>query len=533
MKILKMGHGERVRAVVDSPVITSLRVILEDLPLFGGIIGALASKILALIIHHEPTSYSALHENGLPQAFLTMISTYIPPSPELILAIPNVFDAICINNQGKELFAQHNFEGFFRVFSSLEHCKVMTQGHCASDSGAAIDEVVRHHPDLKDTLLKSYIQMLKDVIGNLVMHEKPVGLRLPELVDISDSAEAETEVNIPSTLNSGSDLILRPVKEERNSPVLLLARNVLLFSEGLFSTAHWVKEFVREDGHKLLLNILRAPALPVDYADTRDGVCLRGLISLFAEQFGPNVIPDVLTSTREIVTKIDVSPVSLPSRYITEEGLADIDLNTLNPYLRLLSPLLSHLSILHSIYMQTTNMQGRPNPAYTLPFGQQENVDMLGTLGKIVRDCYSKGNELLRSLPKKYKDALPLQNTIEDPRRRSQVNELSDENFLKKYGFPRRSLLFRNIELLQLFIGLIPRRTQRFFAGLSNSLVSRSKLSDPNQRNIAVAVLDKISDVFLDLVSHSSDPSYQPINRFINLFGALTFTHNTLTGGHS
>src|SRR5262245_3692515 len=106
LRILKTGHGERVRSVVDSPVIASLRAILDGVTLFGGYITTLASKLLAAIIHNEPTSYAALHENGLPQAFLKMVMTNIPPTSELVNALPNVFDAICINVQGRELFSQ-------------------------------------------------------------------------------------------------------------------------------------------------------------------------------------------------------------------------------------------------------------------------------------------------------------------------------------------------------------------------------------------------------------------------------------------
>ena len=489
--------------------------------------------MLAVIIHNEPTSYPALHENGLPQAFLKMVSSHIPPTPELITAIPNVFDAICINNQGKELFAQYNFDGFFSVFRSLEHCKIMTKGHCASDAGAAMDELLRHHPDLKDVFLKGYIQMVTDVCQNRIMNEEPVGVKLPELADVREDVKNEKEaIWIPCALISGQDQTRARIEEERNTPVLLLARNMLYFSEGFFSTAHWLKDFVKDDGHKLLLGILNAPALPCDYAETRDGFCLRNLICLFAEQNGPIVIPHIINATRDILTQIDQSPACLPNRYITDDGLEELDLATINPYLRLLARLLSHLGVLHSIYTQTTNLQGRPNTPYTLPFNQPENVEMIGTLGKIVRDCYSRGNELMRLLPKKYKDALSMEN-IENPntRRRSDKSDLTDDAFMNKHGFPRRSPIFRNIELFQLLIGLLPRRTQRFFAGLSNSLVSRTKLNDPNQRTVAVSVLDKMSDVFLDLIRYNADQGVQTLDQSLYIFCATTFIHNTLIGG--
>ena len=213
-RLLKNGHGERVRNVVDSEVIGSLREVISHLNIFGGYIGYLAAKLIAIIIHNEPTSYAALQESGLPQAFLQMVVDGIPPNAELINAVPNVFDAICINTQGKDMFSEKNcFEGFFNVFRDVEHCKVMTKGHCATDSGVAMDELLRHHPDLKEAFMKSFIVMLKDIFQDRIFREEPVGPKLPKLEDTQKNAEAP------------SDDISRS-EEERATPVLLLIRNV-------------------------------------------------------------------------------------------------------------------------------------------------------------------------------------------------------------------------------------------------------------------------------------------------------------------
>ena len=199
-RLLKTGHGDRVRNVVDSPVIGSLREILNGLALFGGVIGMLACKILGLIIHNEPTCYAALHENSLPHAFLNMIASGFPPSPDLILSIPNVFDAICINAQGKELLSQDHFDGFFRIFQNLEHCKVLNKGHCGSDCGAGMEELLRHHPDLKDKFMASYMRMMETVCKKLVFDEPPAGSRLPEFLESKTDVEIKYSTHrIPAT----------------------------------------------------------------------------------------------------------------------------------------------------------------------------------------------------------------------------------------------------------------------------------------------------------------------------------------------
>jgi hypothetical protein len=71
----------------------------------------------------------------------------------------------------------------------------------------------------------------------------------------------------------------------------------------------------------------------------------------------------------------------------------------------------------------------------------------------------------LRAIPKKYREALPLDSLGDYGRRRSEKNDISDEQFLKKYGFPRRDPIFRNIEMLQYFIVFLPKKALKFFAG--------------------------------------------------------------------
>jgi hypothetical protein len=153
----------------------------------------------------------------------------------------------------------------------------------------------------------------------------------------------------------------------------------------LFSTSHGIREFLRDEGHLHLLAILNAPSIPYDFGETRDGHCLRNLMTVFADQNGPTIIPPLLDATKEILAEIAASPVSLPTTNITDLENVDFDVPQLNQLLRLYSRLQSRLAILQTIYLQTSNMQGRPSVAHTVPFSVAENVDMLSSIGNVVR----------------------------------------------------------------------------------------------------------------------------------------------------
>jgi hypothetical protein len=223
---------------------------------------------------------------------------------------------------------------------------------------------------------------------------------------------------------------------------------------------------------------LNAPSIPYDFSETRDGHGLRTLMVQFVDQNGPTIIPPLLNITREIVTEVTNSPVPLPVKNITDPANIDFDLEELNRLLRLYSRLQSHLAVLQSIYSQQLNMQNRPSFAYTVPFQILENVEILALIGIVVRyvfllsfvnssDVYWRGNQLLRALPKKYRDALPLDQLDGNGRRRGDKPEVSDELFMKKHGFPRRDPTFRNVEMLQYFVSFLPKKALKFFAGNS------------------------------------------------------------------
>ena len=222
-RLVKSGHGERVRAVVDSEVIPAIREIFNDLLLFGGYIAWQASKLLSLVLHNEPTSYPALHENGLPQAFLKMVASGIPPVPDFIQSLPTVFDAICINTQGKELFAQHHFKGLFEILKSLEHCRALVKGH-AVECGSGMDELLRHHPDLKEPFLQGFKQFLEEV-SEIILAEEPEGGRLPEMADVKGAEVANADWR--ASMRPGPYLTMARLEEERTLPILQRIRAIV------------------------------------------------------------------------------------------------------------------------------------------------------------------------------------------------------------------------------------------------------------------------------------------------------------------
>jgi hypothetical protein len=148
-----------------------------------------------------------------------------------------------------------------------------------------------------------------------------------------------------------------------------------------------IKDFIKEDGHLLFFSIFNAPAIPYDFCESRDGYGIRGLVVQFMDSNNQTVIGPLLTATKEILDEIAHCPMSLPVFNVTNKEAfpEDFDMLDFNRLLSLYSRLLSHLSLLQSVYNVTTNMQGRPSVPFTPPFNLPQNIDMLTEIGNVIR----------------------------------------------------------------------------------------------------------------------------------------------------
>ncbi|KAF7177006.1 hypothetical protein CNMCM7691_004547 [Aspergillus felis] len=221
------GFDRVLRNLIDSPqLLTSLRLVFENARIFGSHVWSNAVNILSSFIHNEPTSYAVIAEAGLSKSFLEAVTsselktpektlvvetegaapetqpgdqpTPIPsdavsgPSPhgdqkdreykmarskdarlapgimpaaEALSCVPSAFGAICLNSSGLELFQSSNaLESFFEIFESPQHVKCLKDDHNLVRSlGTTFDELVRHHPALKSSIMTAIIVMVARV----------------------------------------------------------------------------------------------------------------------------------------------------------------------------------------------------------------------------------------------------------------------------------------------------------------------------------------------------------------------------------
>lgn len=219
------GFDRVLRNMIDSPqLLSSLRLVFESARIFGSHVWSNAVNILSSFIHNEPTSYAVIAEAGLSKSLLEAImlsrvktpeqppaepeaegeaqpegepshepaardsaapgaapeepreytiarpsdaqlARGIMPAGEAMSSVPLAFGAICLNASGLQLFqSSHALESFFEIFESPDHVKGLKDDtNLVRSLGSTFDELSRHHPALKSSIMTAVILMVARV----------------------------------------------------------------------------------------------------------------------------------------------------------------------------------------------------------------------------------------------------------------------------------------------------------------------------------------------------------------------------------
>ncbi|KAL2020129.1 hypothetical protein VTK56DRAFT_8734 [Thermocarpiscus australiensis] len=213
-----------LRNLVDnSSLLRRLRVIAEEMRVFGSVVWTNAATLLSDFINNDPTSFAAILESGMVQSFLETLTgnPVVPPKPpgsprpeaneseeagspdysddsvsfesderphpptqemleaprenlargvlvsaDAINIIPSVLNSVSLNNSGMKMVMSSNaLDSYLEIFESPEHVQVMsaTDPELPSNVGSSFDELARHHPALRPAISNAVIDMVARV----------------------------------------------------------------------------------------------------------------------------------------------------------------------------------------------------------------------------------------------------------------------------------------------------------------------------------------------------------------------------------
>lgn len=146
----------------DSSLPSTLSLIFGNAIKFGGDIYSSAVTVMSEIIHKDPTCFSALHELGLPDAFLSSVVSGILPSSKALTCIPNGLGAICLNAKGLEAVKTTSALHFLvDIFTNKKYVIAMNEGIIPLAN--AVEELLRHASSLRSTGVDIIIEIINSI----------------------------------------------------------------------------------------------------------------------------------------------------------------------------------------------------------------------------------------------------------------------------------------------------------------------------------------------------------------------------------
>ncbi|KAG2419578.1 HECT [Aspergillus terreus] len=396
------GFDRVLRNLIDSPqLLTSLRLVFENATIFGSHVWSNAVNILSSFIHNEPTSYAVIAEAGLSKSFLeaitmsdikvpekiatgaepaeaegepaaepsepspvsegekprqyaiarpdgTRLASGIMPAVEALSCIPSAFGAICLNSSGLKLFQSSNaLESFFEIFENPEHVKCLKEdANLIRSLGTTFDELVRHHPALKPSIMTAVIVMVARVghlcrskawtagLGTKVWTEdaqgKPIvsgssSQLLRKLGSPRDGGSIQAsdlgvrEVNSECHLPDGGTLTMGDMSQTLPSSSEVEPQDrdehgltttdylfpVLRFLGAFFENQSNCIYFIESGGVEFVLDFATLQSLPFDFHNTNTHQELTVLVHMLAETKPHLVVPALVDRLESITSLMD------------------------------------------------------------------------------------------------------------------------------------------------------------------------------------------------------------------------------------
>ncbi|PSS17338.1 E3 ubiquitin-protein like [Actinidia chinensis var. chinensis] len=253
----------------DASLPGTLSLIFKNVDKFGGDIYSSAVTVMSEIIHKDPTCFPALHELGLPDAFLASVVAGILPSSKALTCVPNGIGAICLNAKGLEAVKETSVLRFLvDVFTSKKYVVAMNDGIVPLAN--AVEELLRHVSSLRSTGVDLIIEIVNKIasIGEGFTGSQGKDNGSTAAMEM-DSEGKENEATC--CLVSATDSTAGGVNNEQL--IQLCIFHVMVLVHRTMENAETCRLFVEKSGIKALLNLLLRPIrlllLPME---TDDGI---------------------------------------------------------------------------------------------------------------------------------------------------------------------------------------------------------------------------------------------------------------------
>ena len=466
----------------------------------------------------------------------------ILPATDAIVTIPQAFGAICLNNTGMDLFVRSNaLTTFFEIFESPDHVKSMdNESELARLLGSSFDELVRHHPLLKDLVMSSVLSMIIRVgyLCNPKYTDETRGAKLstePNKASLHNDvvmSEADTAPTIKRTESQDQAVDDDP----KASPKVASFINVAMkFLSGFFENTALCSKFAELGGLEFVLDFATSESLRYDFSMSSASQEIAKVVHMIAEPKPHLVLPSLVQRTQDEVDRLQIvsdhedglaffAKFTTPGQQMDKE---DADLGT-----KVVKSLTSVHSLCNILYETFSGPVYNSRPSHTV-FNQVNLTDkyvlLVKSLGRLHRACVWEEILLQKNMPEAWKDATRIKGygmgseeadevfgfiPHSDPHNgypadsaSNSETSLSNASAGSSSKNTKQSTLteaeqtpqFKNIKTLRHLLSQIPSSIVPFFQGLGKALVAKRR-PDAYARQNAYMVADAIADATLEQI---------------------------------
>ena len=606
-----------LRNLIDSPkLLNGLLTVISNAPVFGSNVWSGSVNILSSFIHNEPTSYAVIAEAGLSKGFLEAITQRpisstapsgerdhpeptnmtdlglngtgaephavavdttgtqtmnrlkssprddqqlgqgILPATDAIVTIPHAFGAICLNTAGLQLFLDSRaLESFFEIFRSPNHIKsLIAEIDLPRMLGNSFDELVRHHPRLRNPVMESVIAMMAEVSRlcktrassgetgakiwtaedestnhrrDSTLH-RDISNENDEDIDMSDAAEPPVKSEIAQ---SRTDNGKTENTDELTEPSVTTYINVAIkFLNGFFDNTSLCPSFIESGGVKHLLEMATLPSLPYDFNSDLASSEIARVLHTLIEQKPHLVLPSLLRHTQDTVDELRVFTEHDGRSAFFSSFIGGTNVNSQSGEQG--TVMIKSLVRVHTLCsmlceaFSTSAFTSRPNHTIFTQLNLTDiYIPLIQSLGRLHRACIWEEVLLQKSTPlskheptsfsgdpshlaEELADPLFVQDTAsEGGSLANQTNQFSLQRIPDSARQDDNSAISKNLQSLRFLLSQIPTAITPFLQGLGKALVTKRR-ADAYQRQCSYSVAEAIAKASIEQLNYEAPKSF-------------------------
>ncbi|KAI8383689.1 uncharacterized protein GWK60_K06127 [Nakaseomyces glabratus] len=391
IKLLKTDSGDRIRNLIDSPILGSLKKIMTNRELFGYTLITYTLDIIQRVINSEPTIYPILNEAGLIPYIIENFESLMGPYSELLTLLPDVISAICLNTEGLQKVKDNGLiKSLFKTVTNLDYAIVLSWKEESVDFGTSMDELARHYPDLQDEICNAFSDMVKT---------------LPDIVKFNQPFLYQSNTGEDIIYRSKTDKVVRDEEGsqelafwdiQKDSPIVDCFSNVFYGMTLENSALHDLPEKL---DFKTLFNAIVLNNVPFDFSMSQTMLNYTDVLQLFDEHFKDYAFPGILEimddQLKDLEEFINVTEQSTSIL----QNVGSIDLNQrVDSIISKLSKLLATQYIVTNVYLNITTLT--PNKfKEILTFFKKFGIGLIHRLRLLFQRCALEESFIRKNLP--------------------------------------------------------------------------------------------------------------------------------------